>query len=302
MGLPGTDAENGVPGLPGPPGPPGENGYNGIDGPPGARGMPGRVGLPGVRGAIGEPGPVGLQGPPGTMGRTGAVGKTGLPGVPGAPGLQGAPGAPGPVGEPGRNGANGAEGAEGQAVVESPVAAGGHRVPAPESTAFTPEQYAQVCRQTCSHVHTIEPAARARDACPRIARSLVCSPHTPRRRHVTGTGARTDSKPVCASQYLQEAIAAAQRAGCACARAPQAAATRGCPCVQQELHAVVGARGKAGAAEQASDGVALRARAGARVGQNERAGESIKAALRRVVRASERAATAGRRGRRVGGA
>ena len=235
------------------------------------------------------------------MGRPGAVGNTGLPGVPGAPGLQGAPGAPGPVGEPGRNGSNGAEGADGLAVVESRVADGGHRVPAPESTAFTPEQYAQVCRQACAHVHTIEPAARARDACPRKARSLVCSPHT-RRRHGTGTGARTDRKPVCASQYLQEAIAAAQRAGCACARAPQAAATRGCPCVQQQLHAVVGAHGKAGAAEQAGDGVALLARAGARVGENERAGESIKAALRRVVRASERAATAGRRGRQGGGA
>ena len=80
--------------------------------------------------------------------------------------------------------------------------------------------------------------------------------------------ANTAYTPEQYAQYLQEAVGAAQAAGCACAtpKPPGAKVTtvvvaHKCPCVQQQLHAIV-----------------------------QRRGSQIKAALHRVMRASARSA------------
>lgn len=83
--------------------------------------------------------------------------------------------------------------------------------------------------------------------------------------------ANTAYTPEQYAQYLQEAVGAAQAAGCACAKAPGPKLTtvvvaHKCPCVSQQLHAIV-----------------------------QRRGRQIKAALHRVMRAS---AVAARRSRR----
>lgn len=61
--------------------------------------------------------------------------------------------------------------------------------------------------------------------------------------------ANTAYTPEQYAQYLQEAVGAAQAAGCACARAPghkltSVVVAHTCPCVQQQLHAIVQRRGR----------------------------------------------------------
>jgi len=277
-GVPGKNGMDGLPGLPGVPGPPGENGYNGIDGPPGARGMPGNVGLPGNRGKIGPPGPTGFEGPPGAPGRPGPVGDTGKAGTPGTPGVPGAPGPPGQMGDAGMNGANGAEGARGAAVVMPPVQNPVSPIPI-ANTAYTPEQYAQYLQQAVGAAQVLAPlrcvstvscvllqaSTRAHvdhTPCKATARAMPRrTPSNERTTHVHHPFPRTDS-------FLSSLWT--QAAGCACARQPTTVVVaHTCPCVQQQLAAIV--RTNKGAA--------------------------IKSALHRVIRAAARGAR-GRKGTR----
>jgi len=244
----GLSGENGVPGKEGPPGPPGLEGSDGHPGPEGegggvgsmgTNGINGLPGLPGAEGPSGENGYNGIDGPPGARGmpgNTGLAGNRGNIGQHGPVGLEGPPGAPGrpgPVGVTGEAGVPGAPGLPGSAGRSGTMGDAG--------------------------MNGAGGAAGAQGAA--VVMPPVTNPISP------VPFANTAYTPEQYASYLREAVGAAQAAGCACAKAPgTVVVAHTCPCVQQQLHAIV-----------------------------QRKGSKIKAALKRVMRASARGAR-GRKG------